>query len=222
MTESSDYLGETTGGSMGARGAAADEVFDSNVAAAADLVRALRELSAREAPAPSPQLEVLLANGVPVLAARRRRRIAASVALGGALSVAVTGVAAATDSLPGQSHDVITRIIHNYAPFGDGHPAPPATPAGSSASTSPAATGGSGRTVPIRSGTSGSGSRTSDGELPSGSSPRPQDSSTQPGDDASSAPRSREPDDGTDSATPVHHAPSPRPSPSGTRSRSDD
>ncbi len=87
----------------------------------AALLTDLRGVADRPAPVPSAALAELLRTGLPVdeLARRRGRRtlIAGAAAAGVAATLALSGVAAANDALPGPAEHVITDIINNLTPF---------------------------------------------------------------------------------------------------------
>jgi len=90
------------------------------------LVHELRELGRPPAPAPSPELETLLLEGMPKLGRRRARRraaVAAALVIG---STSVTCVAAAADRLPAPAADVINDLTPLH--LGHHHPRPAAPP----------------------------------------------------------------------------------------------
>ena len=90
------------------------------------LVHELRELGRPPAPAPSPELETLLLEGMPKLGRRRARRraaVAAALVIG---STSVTCVAAAADRLPAPAADVINDLTPIH--LGHHHPRPAAPP----------------------------------------------------------------------------------------------
>jgi hypothetical protein len=100
-----------------------------------DLVAALLELGGaadRLAPDPSPALGELFARGLPIdeLSHRRRGRLAIGVTVAGATTLALSGVAAAHDALPGPAQGVVTGIINGLTPFHItiGRPSLPAIP----------------------------------------------------------------------------------------------
>jgi hypothetical protein len=79
------------------------------------LVREIQVLGRQPAPAPSPELEALLRQGLPNLRKRRRRTAAVGIVVAGSMSM--TGIAAAADRLPGPSQGVVTHVINHWTPF---------------------------------------------------------------------------------------------------------
>ena len=143
-------------------------VIAENYDVAAELdsfLRDLQSLATRPAPAPTAALEEVFASTAFAKrvdeiharrAHRRRRRIAVTAAAICVTSIGLTGVAAATDTLPSGAQQVVSRVIDNVTPFHvndgarppvgapPGQPAPiPVPAAGSTQSGSKsAATGG--------------------------------------------------------------------------------
>jgi uncharacterized membrane protein YgcG len=86
--------------------------------AAVPALLALREQADRPPPEPSPALAALLDGAAPAgRGFRRPARIAAGVFLAGSASLALSGVAAAHDALPGPARDVVTTIVDDLTPF---------------------------------------------------------------------------------------------------------
>ena len=102
----------------------------------------MRELGRGPAPAPSAELEALLDKGLPDIRRRRARRRTAMVgaAVVGAMTVSLTGIAAANDSLPGGSQGVVAGVINGITPFHvhdrHSHPDTPSAPGSAPASDS--------------------------------------------------------------------------------------
>lgn len=88
------------------------------------LMRELRELSRVPPPAPSPELEALLSQGIPKFRRRRAPRRLAAVAAVVLGATSATGVAAAADRLPGPVADVVSDLTPLRV--GDHHPRPAA------------------------------------------------------------------------------------------------
>jgi hypothetical protein len=82
---------------------------------------ALRAEADRPVPAPSAALAELLANGAPEEdeLGRRRRvgRTVLGVIVAGGTTLALSGVAAAHDALPGPAQDAVTSIVNDLTPF---------------------------------------------------------------------------------------------------------
>lgn len=159
-------------------------------------LRALGVAAQRPAPAPSAALAELFATGISIDEVGRRRRakrgIVAGVAVAGATTtLALSGVAAAHDALPGAANGVVSGIIDRLTPFrvdpdrrGPEHPTPTDTtlltgaPAGR-ADADDRATGG--RTTEDGAG-SPSGAGSGDRQRRSGSGDSDADGRAAPGD----------------------------------------
>jgi hypothetical protein len=79
----------------------------------------MQELGRVPAPEPSPELRSLLTKGLPNIRRKRarRRNVVVGATLVSAMTVGVTGIAAANDSLPGGSRGVVAGVINNLTPF---------------------------------------------------------------------------------------------------------
>jgi len=86
------------------------------------LMRELRELGRVPPPAPSPELEALLSQGIPEFRRRRAPRRLAAVAAVVLGATSATGVAAAADRLPGPVADMVNDLTPLRV--GDHHPRP--------------------------------------------------------------------------------------------------
>ena len=83
-------------------------------------LRALRSESGRAVPEPSPALAELFGDVPPPDELSRRRRaarITISVVVAGTATLALSGVAAAHDALPGAAQGVVTDIVNDLTPF---------------------------------------------------------------------------------------------------------
>ena len=95
----------------------------------------MHELGQSPAPQPSPELSALLQKGLPDIRRRRarRRNVMVGAAVVGAMTVSLTGIAAANDSLPGRSQGVVAGVINGFTPFHvddrHTHPVTPSDPA---------------------------------------------------------------------------------------------
>ncbi len=82
------------------------------------VLREMRALGQWPAPRPSVELESLLTKGLPNLRRRaHRRNLVVGTAVVGAMTVSVTGIAAANDHIPGGSRGVVAGVINNLTPF---------------------------------------------------------------------------------------------------------
>lgn len=94
----------------------AGEVLDAELDS---VVHELHELSRMRVPTPSPELQALLLHGLPSRRHRwtRKRTVIVGALLTGSMTMGLTGVAAATDRLPGSSQDVVAGVINDLTPF---------------------------------------------------------------------------------------------------------
>jgi hypothetical protein len=119
---------------------------------------------------------MLLAQGLPGVASARRRsrrrKVVAGVVLGGVASLSLTGVAAATDRLPGRAQDVVSRVVDGLTPFHVDRKHTPADPATSPSHSRPTDVSSAPRsaTVPAPGMPSSSAADDKGGGSPSGSS----------------------------------------------------
>lgn len=121
-------LEDSAGSMLRAGGPSAGDALDA-------ILWEMHELGNLPAPHPSPELSALLLKGLPDIRRRRarRRNVMVGAAVVGAMTVSLTGMAAANDSLPGRSQGVVAGVINGFTPFHvqdrHSHPVTPSGPA---------------------------------------------------------------------------------------------